>query len=290
MIPPLNFAIADRSVQIADALADRVGREHPIEANYAHTPEDLRDCLRKRKIDVLLINADFVVETGVNLVSAIRRLEYGFEANPFLIVAAIVHDRHKTHVPAVLEAGVDCGLLVPTPIETMANALLGTIEHRRKWVIVPPYIGPDRRPPRDGNAADPTLVKVPNTALAKIQGDTDALVEDLSALPALMDRVEDTSITAIQGRLGRLADQINELSVDDMVMMLPSIRTQMAHDLGLLASIPRNRMHRRKGKDLLKLQQGMLHAIPTTGADPATLARLQAATNEMAKSLRGLPL
>lgn len=289
MSPPLNFAIADRYVQIADALANRVGREHPIEAYYAHTAEDLRDCLRNRKIDVLLIDADFVVETGVNLITSIRRMEYGFESNPFLVVAAIVHDRHKTHVPAVLDAGVDCGLLVPTPIEIMANALLGTIEHRRKWVIVPPYIGPDRRPPREGDAADPSLVRVPNTALAKIQGDTDGLVDDLSALPALMDRVEDISISAVRERLGRLADQVNELSVGDMVMMLPSIRTQMAHDLGLLASIPRNHNHRRKGKDLLKLQRGMLHAIPTTGADPATLARLQAATNEMAKSLRGLP-
>ena len=285
----LKIAISDRYPQIAEAIAEALSAEVPVETVYAHSRDDLCSALQSYKIDLLIINADMAVDSGINLVSAIRRMEHGFEANPFLTIAALVHDRNKVHVPAVLEAGVDCGLHVPMPIETMVSALLGSIEERRKWVIVPPYIGPDRRPPRDGQE-DPSLVEVPNTARWKVKKDQAGLASALSQIADYSGRVEEASIEAVQGRLQRLVDQVNALSVTDMVMMLPSIRTQLAQELEVMASIPRFRTDTEKGPLLQALQQGILRAIPTSGADPATLARLQAATNEMAKGLRGIPV
>jgi len=283
----INILIADRYAQLADALCDKIGRDHAIEVTYAQTTEELRTSLKANKVDVLLINADFAVETGVNLISAIRRMEHGFEANPFVVIAALVHDRNKVYVPAVMEAGVDCGLIVPTPVETMVSALIGVVEERRKWVIVPPYIGPDRRPPR--GEPDPSLVTVPNTMQHKLAQDRPALAKALSDIAIFAARVEDTAIEAIEGRLHRLVTQVNELSVKDMVMMLPSIRTQLSFELGVMATIPRFRSDPEKAPLLQGLQKSVLRAIPTSGADPATLSRLQAATNEMAKGLRVIP-
>ena len=284
----LNIAIADRFPQIAEAICDALAREHQVETQSAHTPEALKDLLPSGKIDILLLNADLAVQGGINLVSAIRRLEHGFEGNPFVMIAVIVHDRNKVHVPAVLEAGVDCGLLIPAAVETMTSSLLGVIEARRKWVFMPPYIGPDRRPPRNG-AEDPSLVVVPNTALPKVKGDRAGLAKAQAAVSTFSGRVEDVAVRAVEAQLNRLISQVNDLSVPDMVMMLPSIRTQLAHDLGVLGSIPRFSGHPKKGPLLKRLQESVLHAIPTKGADPATLKRLQAATNELAKSLERLP-
>jgi DNA-binding response OmpR family regulator len=284
----LNIAIADRYPQIAEAISDALGRDHAVETHYAHTPDALKDLLPARKIDILLINADLAVQSGINVVTSVRRMEHGFEGNPFVVIATIVHDRHKVHVPAVLEAGVDCGLLVPAAIETMVSSLLGVIEARRKWVFVPPYIGPDRRPPLSG-VEDPSLVVVPNTALPKLEGDRAGLAKAQAAVSTFAGRVEDVAIRAVEAQLSRLIGQINDLSVPDMVMMLPSIRTQLAYDLGVLGSIPKFSGHPKKGPLLKSLQESVLRAIPTKGADPATLERLQAATNELAKSLERLP-
>jgi len=119
--------------------------------------EALEAALTSRSPDLLLVE---VAESATEICALLQSVRQGLLGwNPFIVMVASTWRRDAALVRQILNAGADDLIVRPVSGSQLDERIGAQIERRKRFVVTPDYVGPDRR---DSNRPGSECFEVPN--------------------------------------------------------------------------------------------------------------------------------
>ena len=166
--------------------------------NEARNADEVVGIMKVNAVDLLIIDLDHEPDQICNVVRDIREGTVG--ANPYIVIIGLTWKPEKEMISRSLGTGLDDLIAKPISPKILSERATNLIRNRKKFVVTPDYIGPDRRGKERQIEGDLDPIKVPNTLRHKATGDKEA-VADTQALDAMQHQVN-------THRIYRLAKEI----------------------------------------------------------------------------------
>jgi DNA-binding response OmpR family regulator len=147
--------------------------------------ERTRTSIIKRSPDLVILDLDREKEEICSLVREIRHSKICDD--PFLVIIALSWHPSLDAVNNSMEAGIDDIITMPISTKLLSERIHTLIRHRKDFVVISSYVGPDRRTGEriENDPSEPGTIKVPNNLRFKTMGDTEA-----AASPEFIDTVQ----------------------------------------------------------------------------------------------------
>ena len=166
------------------------------------TLEAMRDMLFEVPPDLLVVAADF--DPGIfEFIREIRMQRIG--ENPFMLISMMVAPTQAPALDRAIEVGVDDIIIKPITAERVQERLRLVTFHRRPFIAVDGYVGPERK---SESPAGARRIPVINTLLEKVNGremDKQALK---AAVEGSLQKVLQAQLDSQSFRLGEVCERL----------------------------------------------------------------------------------
>jgi CheY-like chemotaxis protein len=164
----------------------------------------LRDMLFENPPDLLVVADDFDPSV-FQFIREIRQQQIG--ENPFMLISMMVAPTNGGALGRAIEVGVDDIIIKPISAERVQERLRLVTFHRRPFVAIDGYIGPERRT-EDQRPHRVRRVPVINTLLEKVNGrDMDKLALK-AAVEGSLQKVLQAQLDSQSFRLGEVCERL----------------------------------------------------------------------------------
>jgi AmiR/NasT family two-component response regulator len=163
----------------------------------------LRKLLQNMPPDLLVIGSDFDPKV-YDLVRDIRMQHVG--DNPFMLISVLVDPSHRAGLDQAISVGVDDIIIKPVSPERVQERLKLVTFHRRPFIAIDGYVGPERK--ADDGLLSAKRIPVLNTLLEKVNGrelDRDALK---AAVDGSLQMVIQAQLDSQSFRLGEVCERL----------------------------------------------------------------------------------
>jgi DNA-binding response OmpR family regulator len=212
---------------------------------------DLRQIVNETIPDLIILDLDDGREDLNTLADDIRHDRVG--RNPYSIIVAITSDTARGAVGGVLNAGFDDIIVRPLSLAILSERLEFMVENRKKFVVTPSYVGPDRRAGARHEGDELGAFPVPNTLRHKITGDSDAELNN-RALDAARE-------TTVRHRLHRIATRVTQLATQletgEVARGAPEEPNEVRQQINALLDQMGDELDPRRHRHLLQLAGSM---------------------------------
>ncbi|MCA0200532.1 MAG: hypothetical protein LCH56_06785 [Proteobacteria bacterium] len=193
------------------------------------TIDSLRELITEVPPDLLVLADNF--DPGIYaLVRDIRFQRLG--DNPFLLISMLVSATRREALDLAIEAGVDDIIIKPVAADRIQERLKLVTFHRRPFIAVEGYVGPERK--AEDRAAGVKRFPVVNTLLEKVNGrDMDKLALK-AAVEGSLQKVLQAQLDSQSFRLGEVCERL--VQAYDTQMIGEEVQT----DLHTLAGVLRD--------------------------------------------------
>lgn len=193
------------------------------------TIDSLRGLITEVPPDLLVLADNF--DAGIyNLVRDIRFQRLG--DNPFMLISMLVSANRREALDLAIEAGVDDIIIKPVAADRIQERLKLVTFHRRPFIAVEGYVGPERK--AEDRAAGVKRFPVINTLLEKVNGrDMDKLALK-AAVEGSLQKVLQAQLDSQSFRLGEVCERL--VQAYDTQMIGEEVQT----DLHTLAGVLRD--------------------------------------------------
>ncbi len=191
--------------------------------------ESLRGLIAEVPPDLLVLADNF--DPGIyNLVRDIRFQR--LSDNPFMLISMLVSANRRESLDLAIEAGVDDIIIKPVAADRIQERLKLITFHRRPFIAVEGYVGPERK--AEDRAAGVKRFPVVNTLLEKVNGrDMDKLALK-AAVEGSLQKVLQAQLDSQSFRLGEVCERL--VQAYDTQMIGEEVQT----DLHTLAGVLRD--------------------------------------------------
>ena len=166
--------------------------------------EALREAMLETPPDLLVVASDF--DPGVfEFIREIRMQQIG--DNPFMLISMMVAPTHAEALNRAIEAGVDDIIIKPISAERVQERLRLVTFHRRPFIVVDGYVGPERKTeePRPRNVK---RIPVINTLLEKVNGREMDKLALKAAVEGSLQMVLQAQLDSQSFRLGEVCERL----------------------------------------------------------------------------------
>jgi DNA-binding response OmpR family regulator len=193
------------------------------------TIDSLRGLITEVPPDLLVLADNF--DPGIyTLVRDIRFQRLG--DNPFMLISMLVSANRREALDLAIEAGVDDIIIKPVAADRIQERLKLVTFHRRPFIAVEGYVGPERK--AEDRAAGVKRFPVINTLLEKVNGrDMDKLALK-AAVEGSLQKVLQAQLDSQSFRLGEVCERL--VQAYDTQMIGEEVQT----DLHTLAGVLRD--------------------------------------------------
>jgi two-component system chemotaxis response regulator CheY len=166
------------------------------------TLDALRDMLFEVPPDLLVLAADF--DPGVfELIKEIRMQRIG--ENPFMLISMMVAPTQGAALNRAIEVGVDDIIIKPISAERIQERLRLVTFHRRPFIVVDGYVGPERKTEgRHGGRRIPVV----NTLFEKVSGREMDKIALKAAVEGSLQKVLQAQLDSQSFRLGEVCERL----------------------------------------------------------------------------------
>jgi DNA-binding response OmpR family regulator len=164
----------------------------------------LRDMLFETPPDLLVLAADF--DAGVfDFIREIRMQRIG--ENPFMLISMMVAPTQGQALRRAIEVGVDDIIIKPISAERVQERLRLVTFHRRPFIAVDGYIGPERKT-EDPRPHGIKRIPVVNTLLEKVHGREMDKLALKAAVEGSLQKVLQAQLDSQSFRLGEVCERL----------------------------------------------------------------------------------
>lgn len=168
------------------------------------TLEALREMLFEAPPDLLVLAADF--DPGVfDFIKEIRMQQVG--ENPFMLISMMVAPTHGQALNRAIESGVDDIIIKPISAERVQERLRLVTFHRRPFVVMEGYVGPERKS-EEPRALGLRRIPVVNTLLEKVNGREMDKLALKAAVEGSLQEVLQAQLDSQSFRLGEVCERL----------------------------------------------------------------------------------
>jgi two-component system chemotaxis response regulator CheY len=166
------------------------------------TLDALRDMLFEVPPDLLVLAADF--DPGVfELIKEIRMQRIG--ENPFMLISMMVAPTQGAALNRAIEVGVDDIIIKPISAERIQERLRLVTFHRRPFIVVDGYVGPERKTESLQSAR---RIPVVNTLFEKVSGREMDKIALKAAVEGSLQKVLQAQLDSQSFRLGEVCERL----------------------------------------------------------------------------------
>jgi AmiR/NasT family two-component response regulator len=193
------------------------------------TLDSLRGLITEVPPDLLVLADNF--DPGIfDLVRDIRFQR--LSENPFMLISMLVSPNRREALDKAIEAGVDDIIIKPVSSERVQDRLKLVTFHRRPFIAIDGYVGPERK--SEERQSNVKRFPVVNTLLEKINGrDMDKLALK-AAVEGSLEKVLQAQLDSQSFRLGEVCERL--VQAYDTQMIGDEVQT----DLHTLAGVLRD--------------------------------------------------
>ncbi len=167
------------------------------------TLEALREMLFENPPDLLVLAADF--DAGIfDFIREIRTQQVG--ENPFMLISMMVSPTQGQALSRAIEAGVDDIIIKPISAERVQERLRLVTFHRRPFIAVNGYVGPERK--SEGQPHGVRRIPVVNTLLEKVNGREMDKLALKAAVEGSLQKVLQAQLDSHSFRLGEVCERL----------------------------------------------------------------------------------
>ena len=162
----------------------------------------LRKLLLNTPPDLLIIGSDFDPKV-YDLIRDIRMQQVG--ENPFMLISVLVDPSHRAGLDQAISVGVDDIIIKPVSPERVQERLKLVTFHRRPFIAIDGYVGPERK---TDDAYSAKRIPVLNTLLEKVNGrelDRESLK---AAVEGSLQMVIQAQLDSQSFRLGEVCERL----------------------------------------------------------------------------------
>lgn len=163
----------------------------------------LRKLLLNTPPDLLIIGFDFDPKV-YDLIRDIRMQHVG--ENPFVLISVLVDPNHRASLDQAISVGVDDIIIKPVSPERVQERLKLVTFHRRPFIAVDGYIGPERK--MDDGAYGAKRIPVLNTLLEKVNGRELDRASLKAAVEGSLQMVIQAQLDSQSFRLGEVCERL----------------------------------------------------------------------------------
>lgn len=168
------------------------------------TLDALREMLYADPPDLLVLAADF--DSGVfDFIKEIRMQQAG--ENPFMLISLMVAPTQGQALSRAIEAGVDDIIIKPISAERVQERLRLVTFHRRPFIVMDGYVGPERKS-EDPRPAGLKRIPVINTLLEKVNGREMDKLALKAAVEGSLQEVLQAQLDSQSFRLGEVCERL----------------------------------------------------------------------------------
>ncbi len=233
---------------------------YSVGMQISHEPPsflDLRQAVNEATPDLIILDLDDGLEDLNTLADDIRHDLVG--RNPYCIIVAITSESARGAVDGVLNAGFDDIIVRPLSLTILSERLEFMVEHRKEFVVIPAYVGPDRRMGERHAGDDLGTFAVPNTLRHKITGDTDAELSNRT-LDAARETTTRHRLHRIATRVAQLATQ---LETGEVARGAPDDPEAVKQQINALLDQMGDELDPRRYRHLIQLATSMREVMTT---------------------------
>ena len=168
--------------------------------------ESLRDLILELPPDLMVVADDFDKEV-FNLVKDVRNQKIG--ENPFMLISMLVDPSRAASLNHAIEAGVDDIIIKPVSAERIQERLRLVTFHRRPFIAVDGYVGPERKS-EEPRSARVRRIPVVNTLLEKVNGREMDKYALKAAVEGALEKVLQAQLDSQSFRLGEVCERLVE--------------------------------------------------------------------------------
>ena len=163
----------------------------------------LRDLIAEVPPDLLVIGDNF--DPGIfDLVRDIRFQRLG--ENPFMLISMLVSPHRREALDQAIEAGVDDIIIKPVAADRVQERLRLVTFHRRPFIAVDGYVGPERK--MEDRASGVRRFPVVNTLLEKVSGREMDKLALKAAVEGSLQKVLQAQLDSQSFRLGEVCERL----------------------------------------------------------------------------------
>lgn len=167
------------------------------------TLEALREMMIENPPDLLVVAADF--DPGIfDFVREIRTQRVG--ENPFMLISMMVAPTQGQALNRAIEAGVDDIIIKPISAERVQERLRLVTFHRRPFIAVDGYVGPERK--SEARPHSVRRIPVVNTLLEKVNGREMDKLALKAAIEGSLQKVLQAQLDSQSFRLGEVCERL----------------------------------------------------------------------------------
>lgn len=164
----------------------------------------LRDMLFETPPDLLVLAADF--DPGVfDFIKEIRMQQIG--ENPFMLISMMVSPTQGAALSRAIEVGVDDIIIKPISAERVQERLRLITFHRRPFIAIDGYVGPERKA-EDSRSHGARRISVVNTLLEKVNGREMDKLALKAAVEGSLQKVIQAQLDSQSFRLGEVCERL----------------------------------------------------------------------------------
>jgi two-component system chemotaxis response regulator CheY len=167
------------------------------------TLEALREMMIENPPDLLVVAADF--DPGIfDFIREIRTQRVG--ENPFMLISMMVAPTQGQALNRAIEAGVDDIIIKPISAERVQERLRLVTFHRRPFIAVDGYVGPERKSETRPHSV--RRIPVVNTLLEKVNGREMDKLALKAAIEGSLQKVLQAQLDSQSFRLGEVCERL----------------------------------------------------------------------------------
>ncbi len=168
------------------------------------TLSDLRKQLMDTPPDLLVFGSDFDPKI-YDLIRDIRFQTVG--ENPFMLISVLVDPSHRALLDQAISVGVDDIIIKPVSAERVQERLKLVTFHRRPFIAVEGYVGPERKMD-DASGSPAKRIPVLNTLLEKVNGRELDKISLKAAVEGSLQMVIQAQLDSQSFRLGEVCERL----------------------------------------------------------------------------------
>lgn len=204
----INLLFAVRNEDVRRALKGGLRRRGFNAIHDFGTATSIREALCAEFPDLLICDQDLPDGDICDMVRHLRHQDLGH--NPFTLVIVLLTDPSAARIRRAIDSGTDDIIAAPTSIDTLSQRFLKLVERRKPFVVTNDYVGPTRRKKARPGAEEVPLIRVPNSAKLKLEGECSQatiqkLVEKASGM--VTERKLEREAVQVSYRVDRVMEQ-----------------------------------------------------------------------------------